>query len=84
MVAPKPLQGTELVDCAAVSKDESVETVAQQCGYGDDVSAFEQQLRQACQKMGIEIHNFSDFVKANQRHDKDSGMVIAPDTPTQL
>jgi hypothetical protein len=37
--------GTDLIDCAKANASKGVETAAKRCGYGQDVSTFEQELK---------------------------------------
>ena len=84
MNSVKPLQGTDLIECVQANAKLGLATVVQQCGYGEDVESFEQNLQQACQKVGINLHKFSDLLKDRQRTPKIHGLNIAPQTNSQL
>ncbi|MGB7439648.1 MAG: hypothetical protein WA919_01145 [Coleofasciculaceae cyanobacterium] len=81
MTSPKPLKGTDLVDCARANVKQGVETSAKLCGYGEDIESFRQELDIACQQMGVQI---SDLVPPDSSPLKTDGRVIAPDTPSEL
>ena len=51
MTLPKPLHGIELLDCAQANAKLGLSTASQQCGYGDNIQAFQNEL----QKAGSEI-----------------------------
>lgn len=81
-MAPAPLHGTELIDCAKANGKKGLEVAAQRCGYGNNLEAFEHELRKACDSIGVEIQGFNDLI-AVQREGK-QGVEIAPESPTQL
>ncbi|AFY42453.1 hypothetical protein NIES21_43680 [Anabaenopsis circularis NIES-21] len=85
MPSAKPLYGTELVDCARANAKQGIETAAYQCGYGDDLNTFAQELRQACAEMNLQVKELSELIT-----DQDmileigTGEIIAPDTASEL
>jgi len=85
MASPTPLQGTELVDCARANAKQGIETAAYQCGYGDDLNTFAQELKQACEQMNLQVKELTELIT-----DQDmllqlgTGEVVAPDTPSEL
>ncbi|MBD2452876.1 hypothetical protein H6G80_02005 [Nostoc sp. FACHB-87] len=85
MPSAKPLCGTELVDCARANAKQGIETAAYQCGYGDDLNTFAQELRQACEQMNLQVKELSELIT-----DQDmileigTGEIIAPDTASEL
>lgn len=84
MSTPIPLEGTELIDCARANGNEGIEVAAERCGYGQDLDAFETKLKQACQSIGVEFNKFDDILKSSTDYHKDAGLIIAPETPSQL
>lgn len=80
-MAPAPLYGAELIDCAKANGNKGIEIASQRCGYGD-VATFEQELKQACQAIGVQIAGFDDLVAPKQ--EKPEGVDVAPESPTQL
>lgn len=84
MASPTPLHGTDLIDCAKANAKKGVETAAQRCGYGQDVSSFEQELRQAGLGIGVEINQLSDLITDQETMTSQRGIEIGPDTPSQL
>jgi hypothetical protein len=79
---PTRLYGLELIDCAKANSNQGIEVAAEHCGYGQDIPSFEQELRQACDRIGITIQDFSDLTSVHRNDEK--GIVIAPDSDTQL
>jgi hypothetical protein len=85
MTSPTPLTGTELVDCARANAKQGIQTAAHQCGYGEDLNKFAQELRKACEEMNLQIKELSDLIT-----DQDmilqvgTGEVVAPETPGVL
>jgi len=62
MASSTPLQGIELIDCAKANAKQGIETAAAQSGYGQDVSTFQQELKKACEGIGVEINELSDLI----------------------
>ncbi|WP_413175824.1 hypothetical protein [Anabaena azotica] len=85
MVSPTQLHGTELVDCARANAKQGIKMAASQCGYGDDIKTFAQELRQACETMNLKVKELSELIT-----DQDmiltmgTGEIIAPDTASEL
>jgi hypothetical protein len=85
MPSPTRLHGTELVDCARANAKQGIETAAYQCGYGDDVNTFAQELRQACEQMNLQVKELSQLITDQDMIlDLGTGEIIAPDTASQL
>lgn len=84
MTASKPLHSVELVDCATANAKSGLEVAARQCGYGEDVEAFWQNLQQACQHMGITVQTLNDLISDRQISQLSRGIEIAPDTDYSL
>ena len=85
MSSLKPLQGTELVDCARANAKQGIETAAYQGGYGDDLNRFAGELRKACEEMNLQVKELNELIT-----DQDmilnlgTGEIIAPDTASEL
>jgi hypothetical protein len=85
MASLKPLQGTELVDCARANAKQGIETAAYQCGYGDDLNKFARELRKACEEMNLQVKELNELIT-----DQDmilnlgTGEIVAPDTASEL
>ncbi len=85
MVSPTQLHGTELVDCARANAKQGINMAAYQCGYGDDIKTFAQELCQACETMNLKVKELSELIT-----DQDmiltmgTGEIIAPDTASEL
>ena len=85
MASPTRLQGTELVDCARANAKQGIETAAHQCGYGEDLNTFAQQLKQACEQMNLQVKELSELITDQEMLlELGSGEVVAPDTPSEL
>ncbi len=61
MASPNPLQGLELIDCAKANSHEGIMLAAERCGYGNELDAFEQALKNAGEAIGVEIQSFNDL-----------------------
>ncbi|UKO98065.1 hypothetical protein [Nostoc sp. UHCC 0870] len=85
MASAKQLHGTDLVDCARANAKQGIETAAYQCGYGDDINTFAQELRQACKQMNLQVNELSELVTDQDMIlEMGTGEIIAPDTSSQL
>ncbi|MEA5506462.1 hypothetical protein VB735_25810 [Halotia wernerae UHCC 0503] len=85
MASAKPLHGTELVDCARANAKQGIETAAYQCGYGDDLNKFAQELRQACEEMNLQVKELSELITYQDMIlELGTGEVVAPDTASEL
>jgi hypothetical protein len=85
MVSLTPLHGTELVDCARANANLGIETAAYQCGYGDNLKRFSQELRQACEKMNLKVKELNELITDQDMILKfGTGEIIAPDTASEL
>lgn len=84
MASQTPLKGIELVDCAKANAKQGIETASGLCGYGEDTSTFSQELKQACQDIGVDIDELSDLITDQQTVMGDGGVEVAPDTPSEL
>lgn len=84
MASSKPLLGIELIDCAKANAKQGIEITAMLCGYGENISAFERELKQACQNIGIGIDSLSDLITEPEFMKKNRGVSIAPDSEYNL
>ncbi len=84
MTLPTPLQGTELIDCAKANAKQGLSIAAKQCGYGERIEDFQQNLKQACQKIGVEIEQLRDLITDRQLATEERGIEIAPETKSKL
>lgn len=84
MTSPEPLHANELIDCARANAEKEIETVAQRCGYGQDITKFEEELKKAYNSIGIEIAGFQEVRQHKQESKQEQGIEVAPETPTQL
>ncbi len=84
MAAPTPLKDLELIDCAKANAKQGIETATELCGYGNDTNTFKQELKKACDRIGVEFHEMSDLITDQQTIRVEGGVEIAPDTPSEL
>ncbi|MBD1850578.1 hypothetical protein [Leptolyngbya sp. FACHB-711] len=84
MAASQPLTGIELIDCAKANAEQGVTVAAELCGYGQNISRFQQSLEQACRQIGVEISSLSDLITDQQTVIQTGGIEVAPDTPDEL
>ena len=85
MSSPTPLQGTDLVDCARANAKQGIETAAYQCGYGQDLNTFAQELKQACEQMNLQVKELNELITDQEMIlQMGTGEVVAPDTPSEL
>jgi hypothetical protein len=84
MSSYSPLHDSELIDCARANGNKGIAIAAQRCGYGNDLATFEQKLKKASKGIGIDIQGFDELINISQKEGKEPGIVVAPETPTQL
>ena len=56
------LTGIDLIDCARANATSGLQTTTQLCGYGEDVSAFQEALQQASSQLGLHIESLNDLI----------------------
>ena len=85
MASPTPLKGTDLVDCAKANAKQGIETAALQCGYGDDLNTFRQELSNACEEMNLQVSELNELITTpDPMLNIGVGEVVAPDTASDL
>jgi hypothetical protein len=85
MASETPLKGTELVDCAKANANQGIQTAAYQCGYGDNLNQFAQELRNACESMNLQVKELTQLITDQDMILKiGTGEIIAPHTPSEL
>lgn len=84
MASPTPLKGLELVDCARANAKQGIETAAELCGYGNDLNTFSQELKLACDNMGIKISELTDLITDQDALIKMEGEIVAPESESVL
>ncbi len=82
MTSPQPLHGIDLIDCAQANAKSGLSTAAQQCGYGNNIKAFQNELQKASSKIGIHISSLEELILENQKIERER--VFSPDTPGQI
>lgn len=75
-----PLSGIDLIDCARANAPSGLETTALLCGYGSDVSGFQDALQQACLQLGLNIKSLNDSLESQNNR----GIDFAPDNNSSL
>jgi hypothetical protein len=84
MASQIPLRESELIDCARANSEEDIATASYNCGYGDNIELFQQELRRAGESIGVNIENFSDLTDTPRAMNKNTGIEIAPETPNKF
>ncbi|MDY7022463.1 MAG: hypothetical protein SWJ54_14075 [Cyanobacteriota bacterium] len=84
MASTQPLTGTELIDCAKASANLGLQEAAKNCGYGENIESFQDNLQQACSNIGVDINDLSDLVTPQQQIKQGRGIEIAPDSKSSL
>jgi hypothetical protein len=81
----KKLHHTELVDCARANAKHGIKVAAYQCGYGEDIASFAQELRQACDRMNLHAQELSQLITDHDMIlELHGGEIIAPRTLSEL
>ncbi len=84
MASSGPLTGSELIDCSKANSNQGVTLAAERCGYGEDITKYEQALKQAGEEMGMNIDSFAALSDSSAEEDTKVGVVIAPYTQNQI
>lgn len=84
MTASKVLQGTELIDCAKANAKQGLTVAAKQCGYEDRIEDFQENLKKACQEIGVEIEQLADLITDRQIPQEGKGIKVEPETKSKL
>lgn len=82
MTLPTTLKGIDLIDCAQANAKFGLSTAAQQCGYENDLLAFEKALQQAGSELGLHIDSLKDLILEIKKVDR--GKDFSPDTSGQI
>jgi hypothetical protein len=82
MKSSTPLHGIELVDCAQANAKLGLATAAKQCGYGENLLAFQKELKRAGNELGIQISSLEDLTLEPEKIERTSD--FSPDTFSQL
>lgn len=83
MANSSPLSGVILIDCARANVKGGVAIATRQCGFGEDVAAFQAALKAACVDIGVSVNDLSGLITNNQQKPFE-GIGFAPETPTDL
>jgi len=85
MTSAKPLIGTELVDCARANAKQGIEIAAYQCGYGDDINTFANELRKSCEQMNLQVKELNQLITdQDMMLELGTGEIVAPETASEL
>ncbi len=82
MTSPQPLHGIELVDCAQANARSGLTIASQQCGYGNNIKAFQKELQKASSEIGIHIDSLEELILEIQRIEREQ--VFSPDSSGQI
>ena len=84
MASPTKLHGLELIDCAKANAKQGIETAARQCGYGQDIKTFQQELKQACNDINVTYNELTDLITDQENMIQMGGVEVAPETTSEL
>ncbi len=82
MKSTTQLHGIELLDCAQANAKSGLSTTAQQCGYGNNILAFQNELQKAGSEIGIQISSLQDLILERKKIER--GRDFSPDSPEQI
>ena len=82
MTSPKALHGIELLDCAQANAKLGLPTATQQCGYGDNILAFQQELQKAGSEIGIQISSLNELMFETKGIERERD--FSPDSSDQI
>lgn len=82
MTSPKPLHGIELIDCAQANAKSGLSIATQQCGYGNNMVAFQKELQKAAHEIGINISSLNELIFETPKIERER--VFSPDTSGQI
>ena len=79
------LQGIELIDCAKANAKQGSAVAAKNCGYGDNIGLFIENVTKSCQQIGVDINELSDLITDQQLAKEGKNIKeISPDTASDL
>ncbi len=76
------LHGIELLDCAQANAKLGLSTTVQQCGYGNNILAFQKELQKTGSEIGIQISSLQDLMLETPKIER--GRDFSPDTSEQI
>ncbi|MGK7915659.1 MAG: hypothetical protein AB4038_08940 [Prochloraceae cyanobacterium] len=76
------LHGIELLDCAQANAKSGLSTTAKQCGYGNNLLAFQKELQKAGSEIGLQISSLQDLILETKQIVQ--GKDFSPDTSEQI
>lgn len=82
MTSPKALHGIELLDCAQANAKLGLSTATQQCGYGDNILAFQKELQKAGSEIGIQISGLNELIFETKGIERERD--FSPDSSDQI
>ena len=82
MTSPQQLQGIDLIDCAQANARSGLAIATQQCGYGDDIQAFQNELQKASSEIGIKISSLNELILEAHRIEREKE--FAPDSSGRI
>ena len=82
MKSTTKLHGIELLDCAQANAKSGLSPTAQQCGYGNNILDFQNELQKAGREIGIQISGLHDLILERKKIER--GRDFSPDSPEQI
>ncbi|MBE9043938.1 hypothetical protein IQ255_05885 [Pleurocapsales cyanobacterium LEGE 10410] len=82
MTSPKPLHGIDLIDCAQANARAGLSVATQQCGYGNNIKAFQNELQKASSEIGIHAGSLSELILDTHKVEREQE--FAPDSSGRI
>lgn len=82
MTSPQQLHGIDLIDCAQANAKSGLSIAAEQCGYGDDIKAFQNELQKASSEIGIHVSSLNELILNAHRIGREKE--FAPDSSGRI
>lgn len=82
MASSKPLHGIDLIDCAQANARSGWSIASQQCGYGNQIEAFQHELQKASSEIGIHVSSLEELIL--ETHDIKREQVFSPESSGRI
>ena len=82
MTSPTPLHGIELLDCAQANAKLGLPIATKQCGYGNDIRAFINELQKAGSDIGLHISSLNDLLLEGKTMERERD--FSPESPGRI
>ncbi len=82
MTSSKQLHGIDLIDCAQANAKSGLSVAARQCGYGNNIKAFQNELQKASGEIGIHISSLNELILDAHKIEREKE--FAPDSSGRI